>query len=95
MNFGNDQNDSGQLGLQFLDKTTMGYSSVFGIIPDNHLVVSMTMPGFKGGMLSWIIGSRLFLGYVSALSSTQLFKLKLPDPYSTTVIFSRSIQVYY
>jgi hypothetical protein len=25
-------------GLQFLDKTTLGYSSVFGIIPDNHLV---------------------------------------------------------
>ena len=25
-------------GLQFLDKTTMGYSSVFGIILDNHLV---------------------------------------------------------
>ena len=25
-------------GLQFLDKTSLGYSSVFGIIPDNHLV---------------------------------------------------------
>lgn len=25
-------------GLQFLDKTTLGYSSVFGIIADNHLV---------------------------------------------------------
>jgi hypothetical protein len=52
MNFGNDQNDNGQLGLQFLDKTTMGYSSVFRIIPDNHLVVSMTMSEFEGGMLT-------------------------------------------
>ena len=25
-------------GLQFLDKTSLGYSSVFGIITDNHLV---------------------------------------------------------
>jgi hypothetical protein len=25
-------------GLQFLNKTSLGYSSVFGIIPDNHLV---------------------------------------------------------
>ena len=95
MNFGNDQNDNGQLGLQFLNKTTMGYSSVFGIIPDNHLVVSMTMSEFEGGMLTWIIGSKLFSGYVSPLSCTQPFKLKLPDPYSTTVIFSRSIQACY
>ena len=27
-----------EVGLQFLDKTSMGYSSVFGLIPDNHLV---------------------------------------------------------
>lgn len=41
-------------GLQFLDKTSLGYSSVFGIIPDNHL---------KGQDYSWA-SSIFYFGYL-------------------------------
>lgn len=43
-------------GLQFLDKTTLGYSSVFGIITDNHLV---------GQDYSWC-SSIFYFGYMIA-----------------------------
>ncbi|KUJ09715.1 uncharacterized protein LY89DRAFT_541834, partial [Mollisia scopiformis] len=43
-------------GLQFLDKTTLGYSSVFGIITDNHLV---------GQDYSWT-SSIFYFGYMFA-----------------------------
>ncbi|KAH6693357.1 major facilitator superfamily domain-containing protein [Leptodontidium sp. MPI-SDFR-AT-0119] len=43
-------------GLQFLDKTTLGYSSVFGIIPDNHL---------KGQDYAWA-SSIFYFGYMMA-----------------------------
>lgn len=43
-------------GLQFLDKTTLGYSSVFGIIPDNHL---------EGQDYAWA-SSIFYFGYMLA-----------------------------
>ncbi|KAF4633548.1 hypothetical protein G7Y89_g4580 [Cudoniella acicularis] len=43
-------------GLQFLDKTSLGYSSVFGIIPDNNLV---------GQDYSWA-SSIFYFGYLIA-----------------------------
>ncbi|KAL3418652.1 putative vitamin H transporter [Phlyctema vagabunda] len=43
-------------GLQFLDKTSLGYSSVFGIIPDNNL---------KGQDYSWA-SSIFYFGYMLA-----------------------------
>ncbi|KAH8594751.1 major facilitator superfamily domain-containing protein [Bisporella sp. PMI_857] len=43
-------------GLQFLDKTSLGYSSVFGIIPDNNL---------KGQDYSWA-SSIFYFGYLFA-----------------------------
>jgi MFS family permease len=42
--------------LQFIDKTSLGYSSVYGIIPDNHLV---------GQDYSWV-SSIFYFGYLAA-----------------------------
>jgi MFS family permease len=42
--------------LQFIDKTSLGYSSVYGIIPDNHLV---------GQNYSWV-SSIFYFGYMFA-----------------------------
>ncbi|KAH8902081.1 hypothetical protein BR93DRAFT_887917, partial [Coniochaeta sp. PMI_546] len=42
--------------LQFMDKLSLGYSSVYGIIPDNHLV---------GQNYSWV-SSIFYFGYLAA-----------------------------